>query len=295
MPTFNRQAMLDLAVESVRAQTLNEFELLVIDDASTDGTAEMLAKKARADQRIRIMRLATNGGCNAARNMGISQARGRYFAFLDDDDIFLPERLERTVTKLEKTPELEVIFSHFGFIDLQGRALPWRHKFLPIGETTTPGEQVFPMLYCDWGWIPTSTLTVRAERLATLAYPESRRSDNDAVFHAQLAASGASFAQLACTLALVRRDPSYASMSRNRKALLSARRASLIFLRNWLLHEKITRFNDLHTRAWSNQLINEAEFNRGMPGLCLLICAIGYWPSNPRILRYLRRRVFARK
>jgi glycosyltransferase involved in cell wall biosynthesis len=294
MPTFNRQAMLELAVESVRAQTLDDFELLVIDDASTDGTAEVLARKAHLDRRIRPMRVGINGGCNAARNMGIRQARGRYLAFLDDDDMFLPERLEQTVTRLEETPELEVIFSRFGFIDAQGRASPSRYRFLPIGETPTPGKLVFPMLYCDWGWIPTSTLTVRAERLADLRYPESRKSDNDAVFHAQLAASGASFGQLACTLALVRRDPSYASMSRNRKALLSDRRASLVFLSNWLLQEKITSFNDLHRRAWSNQLINEAEFKGGMSGLCLLICAIGYWPSNPLVLPYLRRRVLAR-
>jgi hypothetical protein len=90
------------------------------------------------------------------------------------------------------------------------------------------------MLYCDWGWIPTCTLTVRAERLGGLAFPEFRRCDNDAVFNAQLAASGVSFAQLGRTLALVRRGASHASMSLDRKALLADRRASLVFLRSWL-------------------------------------------------------------
>jgi glycosyltransferase involved in cell wall biosynthesis len=295
MPTHNREAMLDLAIESVRSQTLDDLELLIVDDASTDGTAEMLARKAPSDRRIRILRLAVNSGCDAARNMGVSQARGRYLAFLDDDDLFLPERLEQAVRRLEEAPELDVVFSHYGFIDARGRALPWRPKFMPIGDAPTPGATVFAMLYCDWGWIPTCTLTVRAERLANLFFLEARRSDNDAIFNTQLAALGATFAQLSTTLALVRRDRSYASMSRDRKALLSHRRASLVFLRNWLVKEKIESFNDLHDRAWSNQLINEAEFQGGLPGLWLLIRAIRYWPSNPKIVRSLWHRVLARR
>jgi glycosyltransferase involved in cell wall biosynthesis len=293
MPTYNRQALLEWSVESVLAQTLDDFELLIVDDASTDGTAEMLARKMSSDRRIRVMRVAANGGCDAARNLAISQACGRYVAFLDDDDLFLPDRLEQTVSRLEAEPELGVVFSRFGFIDAQGQALPWAHEFLPVGDSATPGERVFEMLYCDWGWIPTCTLTVRAERLTGLGFPEFRRCDNDAVFNAQLAASGASFTQLARTLALVRRDASYASMSLDRKALLADRRASLVFLRNWLVEESITRFNGLHARAWSNQLIKEAEFLGGLRGLGRLILAIGYWPGNPRAVRYIRSRIFA--
>jgi hypothetical protein len=151
------------------------------------------------------------------------------------------------------------------------------------------------MLYCDWGWIPTCTLTVRAERLGGLAFPEFRRCDNDAVFNAHLAASGASFAQLARSLAVVRRDASHASMSLDREALFADRRASLIFLRSWLAEERITKFNGLHARAWSNHLIKEAEFLGGLRGLGRLIRAIGYWPGNPRARRYVRKGIFARR
>jgi glycosyltransferase involved in cell wall biosynthesis len=288
MPTYNRQALLNWSIQSVLVQTLDDFELLIVDDASTDRTAEVLARKMSSDRRIRVVRATANGGCNVARNLAIGRARGRYIAFLDDDDLFLPERLEQTVARLEAEPELDVVFSHFGFIDAQGRKLPSTHEFLPVGESTNHGDRLFELLYCDWGWIPTCTLTVRAERLVGLAFPEFRRRDCDAVLNAQLAASGASFMQLTRQLVLIRRDASYASMSRDRKALLSDRRASLAFLRTWLYEQKITRFDGLHARAWSNHLIKEAEFLGGLRGLARLVQAIGYWPGNPRAVQYLR-------
>lgn len=295
MPTFNRQALLQLAVESVLNQTIDDFELLVVDDASTDGTAAWVSKKATSDKRIRLLRLDVNRGCNAARNLAIGQARGCYVAFLDDDDLFLPDRLEQAIAKFEAIPQLGVVFSHFGFVDAKGDKLSWTPKFLPIGENATPGNVVFAMLYCDWGWIPTCTLTVRAELLATLGYLEFRKRDNDAIFNAQLAASGALFAQIPRRLALVRRGTSHAFMSQDRKALLEDRRTSLSILRSWLAERNITCFNTLHGRAWSNQLINEAEFLGGLPGFWRAIRSIWHWPKNPRAAQYLWRRILVRR
>jgi teichuronic acid biosynthesis glycosyltransferase TuaG len=142
MPTYNRRALLEASIDSVLAQILDDFELVIVDDASTDGTAEVLAREARKDPRIRVMRAAVNGGCDAARNLAMSSARGRYLAFLDDD-LFLPERLERAVVRLEAEPGFGAVFSRFGFIDAQGQALPWSPGFLSVGESATPGERVF--------------------------------------------------------------------------------------------------------------------------------------------------------
>ena len=136
---------------------------------------------------------------------------------------------------------------------------------------------------------------MRADRLAGLAFHESRRCDNDAVFNAQLAALGTSFAQLACRLALVRRDTAYPSMSQDREALFADRRASLVMLRNWLAERGITKFDDLHARAWSNHLMKEARFLGGLSGFGRLIRAIGYWPRNPRAARYVRKHIFAHR
>jgi glycosyltransferase involved in cell wall biosynthesis len=89
IPTFNRAGMVTEAVESVLNQTCRDFELIVVDDGSTDGTFDILAAM---DGPIQVLR-RENGGVSAARNTGIAAARGELLAFLDSDDIWLPEKL----------------------------------------------------------------------------------------------------------------------------------------------------------------------------------------------------------
>ena len=109
-PTHNRRSQLVRAVESVLAQSLTRFEHIVVDDGSTDGTAAALAE-------IRDPRLIYVGakwrGANAARNAGIELARAPIVTFLDSDDVYLPDRLERTLARFDENPSLEVLISSF--------------------------------------------------------------------------------------------------------------------------------------------------------------------------------------
>jgi glycosyltransferase involved in cell wall biosynthesis len=94
LPVRNGAATLARAIASVRAQTLDTWELVLVDDGSTDGTAEIAADAARADGRVRVMRPSAGGeGIVAALNTGIAAARGRWIARLDADDTMHPERL----------------------------------------------------------------------------------------------------------------------------------------------------------------------------------------------------------
>lgn len=99
IPAYNRAHTLARAMRSVQAQTYTDWECLVVDDASTDGTKVVAC--AFADARIRYLRHAFNKGVGAARNTGIRAARGRYLAFLDSDDEWLPEKLERQIAVFE--------------------------------------------------------------------------------------------------------------------------------------------------------------------------------------------------
>ncbi len=101
IPTYNRVDFLKLAVDSVFKQTLSDWELIIVDDGSTDSTADIF----RGDSRLRFIRLEDNKGVSYARNRGIEQARGSLICFLDSDDQWLPEKLAAQVAWMEKDPE----------------------------------------------------------------------------------------------------------------------------------------------------------------------------------------------
>ncbi len=136
MPTYNRADLLPAAVGSVLAQTFSDFELLIVDDGSQDHTRQVVA--GFDDLRIHYFH-QKNSGVSAARNRGLEIARGQYLAFLDSDDLFLPDKLAVQVQQLDENPALGMVAGGFQYIDWQGRPLaerrPW--TFQPaLGLTT---------------------------------------------------------------------------------------------------------------------------------------------------------------
>ena len=95
MPARNAVRFIEQAIGSVLAQSHACWELVVVDDASSDGTAELVARAARADTRIRLIRLERRVGPGPARNVALADLRGAFVAFLDSDDMWLPDKLER--------------------------------------------------------------------------------------------------------------------------------------------------------------------------------------------------------
>ena len=98
LPALDREATIAAAIRSVLRQTWDDFELIVVDDGSTDGT--VAAARAVADPRLRVIELGRTGGVSAARNAGIAEARAPWVAFQDSDDEWLPEKLERQMARL---------------------------------------------------------------------------------------------------------------------------------------------------------------------------------------------------
>jgi glycosyltransferase involved in cell wall biosynthesis len=107
VPCYNRARTIERALRSVVRQTFTNFEVIVCDDGSTDGTGELVRAFAADDPRIQLYRLSENVGPAGARNLGMRIARGEYIAFLDSDDEWLPEKLARQVERLDAQP-LEV-------------------------------------------------------------------------------------------------------------------------------------------------------------------------------------------
>lgn len=105
IPTYNRAHVLPRALDSVLAQTYRDFEVLVVDDGSTDETADVLAHYGDRDERVRYLVQPQNTGVSAARNRGIREARGSLVAFLDSDDAWFPEKLERQVGRFRQSSD----------------------------------------------------------------------------------------------------------------------------------------------------------------------------------------------
>jgi glycosyltransferase involved in cell wall biosynthesis len=121
MPTFNAGRFLSASIDSILAQTYQQWELLITDDDSTDPlTLSLLKEYAEKDQRIKVEYLKENNGPGVARNKSIERARGRYIAFCDSDDRWMPEKLERQLQLMEEK-QCALCYSSYIICDAEGR------------------------------------------------------------------------------------------------------------------------------------------------------------------------------
>lgn len=129
---YNGRKYVDEALNSVFAQRYGQYEIVVIDDGSTDGGAESVGRRYR-DSRLTLVR-QTHSGLNATRAASLAFGRGEYVAFLDQDDVWLPEKLERQIAIAAAVPEAALVFCDCVVIDERGRdqeRLSQRHPFNP--------------------------------------------------------------------------------------------------------------------------------------------------------------------
>lgn len=133
IPTRNRRERLREAIASVQAQDWPALEVIVVDDASADGTDAMMSALASTDTRIRYLRNATPLGGSGARNAGIHLATGKYIAFLDDDDIWLPGKLAHQYVLLSSNPATAAVSCSF-ILSVPGRADVVRQLHAPHNE-----------------------------------------------------------------------------------------------------------------------------------------------------------------
>jgi len=170
IPTRNRAAWLAEALESVRAQTLQDFEIVVCDDASTDETLEVVAE--RADPRLRYLRHERPLGVAANRNACLQAARGRYVAWLDSDDRYLPRMLEIQCAALDRRPRAVMAHGAFHVIDTAGRRLPdWPQAF--AADVVEPGRDAFRELTLRCYVSAPTVVTRRAVHQAVGPYRET--------------------------------------------------------------------------------------------------------------------------
>lgn len=160
LPTHNRAASLGRAVDSVLSQSFENLELIVVDDASSDATADLLAKIC--DPRLRVIRQPANSGPGAARNAGIAQAAGKFVGFQDSDAEWLPEKLTRQVSLLESAlasnSNVAGCYSRFIVTSRRGK------RVLPVDPPHELSGNIFARLLYE-NVVDTPSLLVKRELL----------------------------------------------------------------------------------------------------------------------------------
>ncbi|NUN65843.1 glycosyltransferase [Pseudanabaena biceps] len=160
MPVYNGDKYINEAIDSILNQTFTDFELLIIDDGSTDKSLEII--KSYPDPRIRLIRNLVNLGISKSLNIGLAESLGDYVARMDSDDISLPNRLQKQIEFLNQNPDVIVLGSYIEFIDTHGNKLenldylskyPLSHKAI-----------IYAMLYCN----PLAHPSVAFKRLEVL-------------------------------------------------------------------------------------------------------------------------------
>lgn len=168
IPTWNRAHVVCEAIESALGQREGQVEVIVVDDGSTDDTADVLARSFGS--RIHLLRSSRRRGAGAARNAGARQASGELIAFLDSDDLWLPGKLDAELRALERFPEAEAVVSD-SLRFLEGQANE-RSCFALNGLLAASEGQVRRMNECPWLWtnilngVATCSLTLRRSVLS---------------------------------------------------------------------------------------------------------------------------------
>lgn len=188
LPCYNRARLVGPALQSVFEQTCGDWELIVVDDGSGDDLAAALARW-RGDARLRVLRHARNRGVSAARNTGIDAARGRYVAFLDSDDRWLPRKLELQLAAAERQPDPDAVLS----ITRTRILMPggWT-RVRPI-RGPRRGGSLARYLFADGGFAQCSSFFVGTALARRVRFREGLRKYEDHLFLVEAEAAGGRF------------------------------------------------------------------------------------------------------
>lgn len=124
MAAYNAEKTIEQAISSVLNQTYPNFELLVVNDCSKDGTVELVRNIAAKDSRVRFISNAKNSGVSYTRKRGLEEAKGSWIAILDSDDAWAPEKLEKQIA-LQKRMNANLLFTGSAFMDSDGHSIDW--------------------------------------------------------------------------------------------------------------------------------------------------------------------------
>ena len=186
IPLYNKERQIAGPLRSVFAQTCADYEIIVVDDGSTDGSAAVV--ESLHDPRIRLIRQA-NAGVSAARNLGIAEARGEYIALLDADDEWRPEYLATIAALIRKYPQCDVFATNYSHVDSNGKTFPTILRKIPFDGDDGILYNYFEVASVSSPPICSICITARKEAFQSVGgFPLGIKSGEDLLTWARLAA-----------------------------------------------------------------------------------------------------------
>lgn len=165
MTNYNKHRFIAQAVQSVLKQTFADFELIVVDDASTDPSEKILNELAKTDSRIKVLLNSANMGPSYCRNKALKISAGRYICFVDSDDVIRAERLEKMVHEIAARPG-HIVYTHVCIIDENGNMM----RIIPAGSRNFPPEgKVRDYILREWIW-GQSTFMIPCSAIGKVGY-----------------------------------------------------------------------------------------------------------------------------
>lgn len=237
LPVYNAAQFLREAIESVLSQSYRDFELLIVNDGSTDSSSEIIS--SFTDSRIRVLQNEKNIGLIASLNRGIAEAKGKYIARMDADDISLPGRLQHQVTKMEDDPGVAVLSSFVDFMNVDGDITG---NWATDREATSESE--IRNLMMRTNCIAHPTVMMRADVVRKYLYNPKRKGAEDWDLWMRMLAGGQRIVKLPEVLLNYRVHPGSITASDKSEDILEVR--LIRFKRRWLWSQlgkfKLNRF-----------------------------------------------------
>lgn len=170
MPSYNTGRFIKESIESVLAQTYQNWELIIVDDCSTDNTDEVVA--SFQDNRIRFFKNDVNSGAAVSRNRALREAKGKWIAFLDSDDLWLPEKLEKQISFMEQN-DYHFSYTEYEEIDENGK---------PLGRYVTGPKKITKRGMYNYCWPGCLTVMYDAEYIGLIQIADIKKNNDYAMW-----------------------------------------------------------------------------------------------------------------
>lgn len=171
-PSYNTAKFIGETIRSVQAQTYPDWEMIIVDDCSTDNTDEVVAEYQKADMRIRYFKNEKNGGAAVSRNKALREAKGRWIAFLDSDDLWISEKLEK---QLEFMVENGYHFSYHNSIIIDELSKP-------IGRLVTGPPKINKRKMYDYDWVGCLTAMYDSNQVGLIQIEDIKKNNDYAIW-----------------------------------------------------------------------------------------------------------------